>query len=49
MVAWSILVIAIGTFLMVAGTYGSVVAVIASYETSGGGGAFSCADNSNSV
>ncbi|PLN77158.1 transmembrane amino acid transporter protein-domain-containing protein [Aspergillus taichungensis] len=49
MVAWSILVIAIGTFLMLAGTYGSVVAVIESYQTSGGAGAFSCADNSNSV
>ncbi|KAL4894953.1 putative amino acid transporter [Aspergillus ambiguus] len=48
MVCWSILVIAVGSFLTVAGTYGSVVGVIESYNASGGSSAFSCADNSNS-
>ena len=41
--------IVIGTFLMVGGTYGSVVGIIDTYKTSGGFSAFSCADNSNSV
>ncbi|KAI9927260.1 hypothetical protein MW887_003647 [Aspergillus wentii] len=49
MVCWSGFVIASGSFLMVAGTYGSVVGVIDSYRVSGGSAAFSCADNSNSV
>ncbi|TKX19990.1 hypothetical protein C1H76_7874 [Elsinoe australis] len=49
MVAWSIWVIVSGTFLMVAGTYGSVVGIIDSYKASGGSAAWSCADNSNSV
>ncbi|BCR86059.1 uncharacterized protein ACHE_30046A [Aspergillus chevalieri] len=49
MVCWSVFVIVIGTFLMVAGTYGSVVGIIDTYKTSGGSSAFSCADNSNSV
>ncbi|KAJ4252319.1 hypothetical protein NW762_010916 [Fusarium torreyae] len=47
--AWSIFVIASGTFLMVAGTYGSVVAIINDYKANGGSSAWSCADNSNSV
>lgn len=39
-----------GFFLMVAGTYGSVVGIIADYEgAEGGRAAWSCADNSNSV
>ncbi|PYI29252.1 hypothetical protein BP00DRAFT_375820 [Aspergillus indologenus CBS 114.80] len=45
MVAWSGFVIACGTFLMVAGTYSSIVGIIDSSES----GAWSCADNSNSV
>lgn len=49
MVCWSVFVIVLGTFLMVAGTYGSVVAIMDSYNASGGSAAFSCADNSNSV
>ncbi|KAE8144557.1 putative amino acid transporter [Aspergillus avenaceus] len=48
MVCWSIFVIVVGTFLMVGGTYGSVVGIIDSYNASGGSSAFSCADNSNS-
>ncbi|KAF5698527.1 neutral amino acid permease [Fusarium globosum] len=49
MVVWSSFVILSGTFLMVAGTYGSVIGVIDSYKMSEGSAAFSCADNSNSV
>ncbi|KAM0558176.1 hypothetical protein ACHAPJ_004860 [Fusarium lateritium] len=48
MVIWSVFVIVSGTFLMVAGTYGSVVELI-NYKAAGGSGAWSCADNSNSV
>ncbi|KAL2209569.1 putative amino acid transporter [Sarocladium strictum] len=46
--AWSVFVIVAGTFLMVAGTYGSVVAIIDAYKGLDAG-AWSCADNSNSV
>ncbi|KAF4548475.1 Transmembrane amino acid transporter-like protein 10 [Elsinoe fawcettii] len=49
MVAWSVFVIVSGTFLMVAGTYGSVVGIMETYRASGGSAAWSCADNSNSV
>ncbi|KAJ5138681.1 transmembrane amino acid transporter [Penicillium bovifimosum] len=49
MVTWSIFMIIIGTFFMVAGTYGSVVEIINGYKESGGSAAWSCADNSNSV
>ncbi|GMF81266.1 unnamed protein product [Aspergillus oryzae] len=49
MVFWSGFVILSGTFLMVGGTYGSVVSIIDSYKKSGGPAAWSCADNSNSV
>ncbi|RAH56725.1 hypothetical protein BO85DRAFT_469414 [Aspergillus piperis CBS 112811] len=48
-VVWSVLVILIGSFMMVAGTYGSIEYIMASYAESGGSAAFSCADNSNSV
>ncbi|KAL6920709.1 hypothetical protein ACHAPO_004610 [Fusarium lateritium] len=48
MVAWSVFVIVSGTFLMIAGTYGSVIGVIESGKK-GGGRPWSCADNSNSV
>lgn len=49
MVGWSIFVIVSGTFLMIGGTYGSIVGIIDSYRAEGGSAAFSCADNSNSV
>jgi hypothetical protein len=49
MVVWSVFVIGSGTFLMMGGTYGSVVDIIDSYKASGGSAAWSCADNSNSV
>lgn len=49
MVCWSVFVVLSGTFLMVAGTYGSIVSIIDTYEKSGGSAAWSCADNSNSV
>ncbi|OGE56961.1 hypothetical protein PENARI_c002G02369 [Penicillium arizonense] len=49
MACWSVFVIAIGSFMMVAGTYGSVVSIIDSYNASGGSSAWSCADNSNST
>lgn len=46
MVAWCAFVVLAGTFLMVGGTYGSVVTIIESYKKSGGSAAWSCADNS---
>jgi len=49
MVVWSWFVIVSGTFLMIGGTYGSIVSIIDSYKVSGGSAAWSCADNSNSV
>ncbi|KAF5022810.1 hypothetical protein F66182_5152 [Fusarium sp. NRRL 66182] len=48
MVCWSVFVIVIGTFCMVAGTYGSVVGIIDSAKSDGGAAPWSCADNSNS-
>ncbi|KAL5339178.1 transmembrane amino acid transporter protein-domain-containing protein [Aspergillus crustosus] len=48
-VAWSVLIIVLGTFMMVAGTYGSLVGIVDSYSEGGGSAAFSCKDNSNSV
>lgn len=48
MVCWSVFVVAIGTFMMVAGTYGSIVSIIATYNATGGSAAWSCSDNSNS-
>ncbi|RGP80467.1 hypothetical protein FLONG3_1395 [Fusarium longipes] len=47
-VTWSAFVIVSGTFLMIAGTYGSVIGVIESGKK-GGGRPWSCEDNSNSV
>ncbi|KAF4456145.1 hypothetical protein F53441_1629 [Fusarium austroafricanum] len=46
---WSTFVIASGTLLMVAGTYGSIQGIIDAYNAAGGSGAWSCADNSNST
>jgi hypothetical protein len=48
MVAWSIFVIVSGTFLLIGGTYGSIVGIIDSYNKDGGTSPWSCADNSNS-
>ncbi|KAJ5099790.1 hypothetical protein N7532_006791 [Penicillium argentinense] len=48
MVAWCVFVIVAGTFLMIGGTYGSVMLIIKSYQESGGSAAWSCADNSTS-
>jgi len=49
MVAWAIFVILSGFFLMIAGTYGSIVGIMDSYKADGGTSAWTCADNSNSV
>ncbi|OJJ61516.1 hypothetical protein ASPSYDRAFT_829608 [Aspergillus sydowii CBS 593.65] len=49
MVVWSVMVVVVGTFLMVAGTYGSVKGIMDVYNESGGSAAFSCSDNSGSV
>ncbi|KAI1366245.1 putative amino acid transporter [Xylaria arbuscula] len=49
MVFFSVFVIVSGTFLTIAGTWGSVVGIINSYAEEGGSAAWSCADNSNSV
>ncbi|KAI9369816.1 transmembrane amino acid transporter protein-domain-containing protein [Aspergillus egyptiacus] len=43
--AWSCFLIVGGTFLTVGGTYGSIVAIIDSYNKTGGSGAWSCANN----
>ncbi|KAL9616684.1 MAG: hypothetical protein Q9160_008472 [Pyrenula sp. 1 TL-2023] len=48
MVGWSGFVIVIGTFLMIAGTYGSIVGIRDSYRVEGGSAAWTCADNSAS-
>lgn len=48
MVGWSVFVILSGTFLMIAGTYGSVLSIINSFRSDGGTAAWTCADNSNS-
>ncbi|RJE19732.1 hypothetical protein PHISCL_07924 [Aspergillus sclerotialis] len=47
-VGWGVFVVVIGTFLTVAGTYGSIVDIIDSYNQSGGSAAWTCADNSSS-
>lgn len=49
MCAWSVFVIVVGTFMTIAGTYGSIVGIMDTYKESGGSAAWSCADNSNSV
>jgi hypothetical protein len=45
---WSILVIVCGSFLMVAGTWGSIINIVASSKAASGSSAWSCFDNSNS-
>lgn len=49
MVCWACFVILVGTFLMIGGTYGSILSIMESYNESGGSSAWSCADNSNST
>ena len=49
MVAWSLFVLLSGAFLVVAGTYSSIVGIMESYEESGGSPAWGCADNSGTV
>lgn len=49
MVCFAVFVIVSGTFMMVAGTYGSIVGIMESYKVSGGSAAWTCADNSNSA
>ncbi|RSL55158.1 hypothetical protein CEP53_007215 [Fusarium sp. AF-6] len=49
MVAYSVFVVVAGTFLMIGGTYGSIVGIIDSMKETGGSPAWACADNSNSV
>lgn len=49
MVGWTFFVLLCGIFLMIAGTYGSVMGLIAIFEDEAGSSAWSCADNSNSV
>lgn len=49
LVCWSIFVIVAGSYLVVAGTYGSVISIKEAYEQSGGSAAWSCADNSHST
>ncbi|CAG8938614.1 unnamed protein product [Penicillium salamii] len=46
--AWAIFVILLGTFLMVAGTYSSIVSIIDAMDANEGTRPWSCADNSNS-
>ncbi|RMY01919.1 hypothetical protein D0868_08245 [Hortaea werneckii] len=48
MVGWCIFVILSGSFLLVAGTYGSIVGIMRSFRESGGTSPWTCADNSNS-
>ncbi|OJJ70479.1 hypothetical protein ASPBRDRAFT_56271 [Aspergillus brasiliensis CBS 101740] len=45
---WNILIIALGTFMMIGGTYGSIVNIVASGKATTESSAWSCADNSNS-
>ncbi|KAJ5357873.1 transmembrane amino acid transporter protein-domain-containing protein [Penicillium brevicompactum] len=49
MVVWCTFILFAGSFLLVSGTYGSIVNIINSYGESGGAEAWSCADNSKST
>ncbi|KAI8186373.1 hypothetical protein KHU50_001338 [Colletotrichum sp. SAR 10_65] len=49
MVFWSVFVIASGTFLMVAGTYSTILGIVDDYKQTGGSSVWSCADNSGTV
>lgn len=48
MVGWCLFVILSGSFLLVAGTYGSIVGIMTSFRENGGTSRWTCADNSNS-
>ncbi|CAG7974011.1 unnamed protein product [Penicillium salamii] len=48
-VVWSVFILLLGSFLMIGGTYGSVVGIVDSFAESGGSSPWSCADNSNST
>lgn len=48
MVAWCAFILLLGTFLMIGGTYGSIVTIIKSYKQTSGSTAWSCNDNSSS-
>ncbi|KAL2842699.1 transmembrane amino acid transporter protein-domain-containing protein [Aspergillus pseudoustus] len=45
---WNVFIIVLGTFIMVAGTYGAIVGIIKSLREGGGSRPWTCADNSNS-
>lgn len=45
----ALFMIIVGTFLMIGGTYGALVGIVAAYRAEGGSRPWSCADNSNSV
>lgn len=49
MIGWSGFIIVLGTFLMIAGTYSSIIEILNSYKADGGSKSWSCADNSNSA
>lgn len=49
MVCWSVFVIVSGSFIMVSGTYGSIVDIMTILRADNTAGPWSCADNSNSV
>jgi hypothetical protein len=44
-VCWSSFMVLAGCLLTIAGTYGSIVGIINSYNASGGSSAWSCANN----
>lgn len=46
MASWSFFIIVIGMFMTVAGTYGSILGIIASLRADGGTKPWTCADNS---
>lgn len=49
MVSWCVFVVVVGTFLMIAGTYGAVVEIIDTYNSSENFRPWTCADKSNSA
>jgi amino acid permease len=48
-VCWAIIIIVVGTFIMVGGSYSAIVQIIDDYNSNPDARAWSCADNSNSV
>ncbi|PYH87303.1 putative amino acid transporter [Aspergillus uvarum CBS 121591] len=45
---WSVLIVVVGCFMTVAGTYGSIVSIVDPLRADGGTKPWTCADNSNS-